>query len=295
MARYLERAENTARLVNVNSHLLLDLPKSIKLGWEPIIDILSFRELFYCSYKDADEKSVISFIVLDRQNPGSIINSLYFARENARTVREIIPREAWEQINNLFHEASDNRGNAFSRGTRYSYLSKIVLAHQTVTGLLAGTMTHDEAYSFIRMGRNLERSDMSTRLIDVRTASLLPEVEDELKTFKNIQWMGVLKSMTAYQMYRRRVRMRINRDDVLSFLLLESKFPRSLLHTIEQVERALEELPNNNKINRKVGQLKKYLINAEPAKLTQEKLHEFIDKMQSGIVEVDNAISYSYF
>lgn len=295
LARYLERAENTARLVNVNSHLLLDLPKNIKLGWEPIVDILSFRDLFYHSYNEADEKSVINFIVLDKQNPGSIINSLFFARENARTVREIIPREAWEQINNLYHEVSDNKAEAFSRGDRYRYLSNIVLAHQTITGLLAGTMTHDEAYSFIRIGRNLERGDMSTRLIDVRSASLLPEVESEFKSFKNIQWMGVLKSMTAYQMYRRGVRVRINREDVLDFLLLESKFPRSLLHTIEQVEKALIELPNNKVPSEKVRQLKNYLINAEPSKLTQEKLHIFIDKLQSGISDVDSAISSSYF
>ncbi|NVJ59561.1 MAG: alpha-E domain-containing protein [Gammaproteobacteria bacterium] len=295
LARYLERAENTARLINVNSHLLLDLPKNIKLGWQPIIDILSFRDIFYQNYKEADEKSVVNFMVLDQSNPGSIINSLYFARENARTVREIIPREAWEQINNIYLQVVDNKSDAFTRSTRYSYLSNIILAHQTITGLLAGTMTHDEAYSFIRMGRNLERGDMSTRLVDVRSASLLPDVDNELRTFKNIQWMGVLKSMTAYQMYRRKVRVRINRDDVLSFLLLEPRFPRSLIHAVEQVEQSIEELPNNKAATEKVKQIKSYLLGAEPAKLKQDKLHEFIDRMQQGLIEIDSEVSQSYF
>ncbi|WP_144394425.1 alpha-E domain-containing protein [Pleionea sediminis] len=295
LARYLERAENTARLINVNSHLLLDLPKNIKLGWEPIVDILSFRDIFYENYQEADEKSVVNFMVLDNKNPGAIINSLNYARENARTVREIIPREAWEQINNLYLQVVDHKSDAFTRSTRYPYLSQIILAHQTITGLLAGTMTHDEAYSFIRLGRNLERADMSTRLIDVRSASLLPDVEEELKTFKNIQWMGVLKSMTAYQMYRQKVRVRINRDDVLNFLLLEPKFPRSLLHTIEQLEGSLVELPNSKKASDKVQQVKKKLLTTNPAKLLQKKLHQFIDEMQVGLIEIDSCVSENYF
>lgn len=295
LARYLERAENTARLINVNSHLLLDLPSSVKLGWEPIVDILSFREIFYEKYEQADEKNVIKFMLVDRDHPGSVISSLSAARENARTVKEIIPSEAWEQINEIYLYVTENQANAFTRRSRYAYLSKIILANQTITGLLAGTMTNDEAYSFIRIGRNLERADMSTRIIDVRSASLLPDVENELPAFQNIQWMGVLKSMTAYQMYRREVRVRINRQDVLEFLLLEPRFPRSLMHSVEQVERSISELPNNKNAVEKTRLVRNYLLNAKPATLNQEKLHEFIDDMQMGLIEIDNKIAETYF
>ncbi|MFQ3248352.1 MAG: putative alpha-E superfamily protein [Glaciecola sp.] len=295
LARYLERAENTARLVNVNSHLLLDLPSSVELGWEPIIDILSFRNTFYELHEKADEESVIDFMLVDKKHSGSIISSLSAARENARTVKEIIPREAWEQINELYHFVTENSADAFKRRTRYQYLSKIILANQTITGLLAGTMTHDEAYLFIRIGRNLERADMTTRILDVRSASLLPELENELPAFRNIQWMGVLKSMTAYQMYRREVRVRINRKDVLEFLLLESRFPRSLIHAIEQVERSLSELPHNKEAVDKTRILRNYLLNAKPAVLEQEKLHDFIDDIQLGLIEVNEKVSDTYF
>lgn len=295
MARYLERVENTARLINVNSHLLLDLPTSVKLGWEPIVDILSFRDIYHENYPHVDEKSVITFMLIDDKNPGSIVCSLKNARENARTVKEIIPQEAWEQINNLYLDVMNNKAEAFTRRTRYAFLSRIILAHQSITGMLAGTMTHDEAYAFIRIGRNLERADMSTRLIDVRSASLLPSLDEDSSTFSNIQWMGVLKSMTAYQMYRREVRMRISRQDVLSFLLLEPRFPRSLVHTIEQVERSIGELPSNSEAIDKVRQVRSYLLNAKPAILVQDKLHEFIDDMQIGLIEVDAKLFETYF
>jgi uncharacterized alpha-E superfamily protein len=295
LARYLERAENTARLINVNSHLLLDLPSKVKLGWEPIVDILSFRDKFYETYLDVDEKSVINFMVVDKNNPGAILTSLKSARENARTIKEIIPREAWEQINALYLFVTENQKDAFTRRSRYAYLNKIILANQTITGLLAGTMSHDEAYAFVRLGRNLERADMSTRIIDVRSATLLSEIESELPAFSNIQWMGVLKSMTAYQMYRREVRVRINREDVLTFLLTNPRFPRSLVHAIEQIERAVTELPNSKDTVDKTSRVKSYLLNAKPATLKQQKLHEFIDDMQLGLIDIDKQIEDSYF
>lgn len=295
MSRYLERAENTARLINVNSHLLLDLPARVKLGWEPIVDILSFREQFYERYELADEKSVISFMLTDLKNPGSIVSALSGARENARTVKEILPQEAWEQINEIYLFVTENKAQAFVRRTRYDYLKKIIKANQAIVGLLAGTMTHDDAYSFIRIGRNLERADMSTRIIDVRTASLLPDVDDDSHAFSNIQWMGVLKSMSAYQMYRREVRVRINREDVLEFLLLESRFPRSLLHTLEQVEYSLTELPSNKTPIDRTRSLRNYLQNANPSKLVQNKLHEFIDDIQLGLIEINEKLDDSYF
>jgi uncharacterized alpha-E superfamily protein len=242
-----------------------------------------------------DEKSVINFMVVDKNNPSSIVATLMAARENARTVKEIIPREAWEQINGLYLFATENKNDAFTRRSRYSYLNKIILANQTITGMLAGTMTQDEGYAFMRIGRNLERADMSTRIIDVRSASLLSDIDSELPAFNNIQWMGVLKSMTAYQMYRREVRVRINRKDVLTFLLTDPRFPRSLIHALEQVERSVSELPHCKEIVAKTASVKKLLLNSKPAILKQDKLHEFIDDIQLGLVEIDTEVDNVYF
>lgn len=295
LGRYLERAENTARIMNVNSNLLLDLPKHIRLGWGPILDISTSDELFYELYDEANEANVANFIIADENNPSSIINSLNNARENARTIREIIPREAWEEINSLFLLAKESKANSLNRRHRYSYLNKIILSNQAITGILAGTMNHDAAYDFLRLGRNLERADMTTRIIDVRSASLLPDIEDEQAPFENIQWMSVLKSLTGYQMYRREVRLRIKRQDVLRFLFLNKKFPRALNHTIEQAEDCLKALPNGDDVIHYLKTLQSKLEEIQPEQLEQNELHEFIDDIQLGLSEVHNQTSKTYF
>lgn len=295
MARYIERAENTARLINVNTHLLLDLPKKVRLGWEPIIDITSNREYFYSLYKEADERSVVRFMVTDIKNPSSILSSLTMARENARTIRDIIPREAWEQVNELHMKAKADAASVLTHRHRFDYLRSIILGAQTITGLLAGTMTHDESYAFLRMGRNLERADMTTRIIDVRSATLLPEMAEALTPFENLQWMSVLKSLTAYQMYRRQMRLRVRRPDVLKFLFQEERFPRALNHTLHEVENCLNSLPHNEKPLQLVTRLLRKLVTARPQELKQETLHDFIDELQLDLIKVSDSIRKTYF
>jgi len=295
MARYIERAENTARLINVNTHLLLDLPRRIRLGWEPIVDITSSRDYFYSLCEEADERSVVHFMVIDVRNPGSILSSLGMARENARTIRDIIPREGWEQVNELYLQAKTNAQSVMTRRHRYDYLRSIILGAQTITGLLAGTMTHDEGYDFLRMGRNLERADMTTRIIDVRSATLLPELTDDLTPFENLQWMSVLKSLTAYQMYRRVMRLRISRPDVLKFLLHEESFPRAFYHTLREVKSCIDNLPHNKDPLNQLNKLKRKLLSASPQELKQKKLHRYIDELQYGLNRINDSISETYF
>lgn len=295
MARYIERAENTARLINVNTHLLLDLPRRIRLGWEPIIEITGGLEFYFTLHAQADERSVIRFLVIDSANPGSILNSLAMARENARTIRDIMPREAWEQINELYITARDNAQGALTQRRRDQYLRSIIRGAQTITGLLAGTMTHDEGYDFMRLGRNLERADMTTRIIDVRSATLLPELSADLTPFESIQWMSVLKSMSAYQMYRRETRQRVTRPEVLKFLLQHPRFPRAFYHTLGEVESCLVDLPRHEKALKTLARLKRRVMRAKPEDLRQEELHGFIDQLQLGLGEIHSQISATYF
>ena len=295
MARYIERAENTARLINVNTHLLLDLPKRVRLGWEPIIDIIGDGELFFSLYQEADERSVVRFLVSNTANPSSIISALATARENARTVRDIIPREAWEQINALYLKARDDVSMALTQRNRYEYLRRIILGTQTITGLLAGTMTHDDGYAFLRMGRNLERADMTTRIIDVRSATLLPDSSEDLTPFETIQWVSVLKSLTGYQMYRRAVRLQVQRSEVLRFLLQSGDFPRAFFHACCEAESCLRELPHHEKPLVALSALKGVVSKAKPETLRQEELHKFIDELQSGLATVHAEVSGAYF
>jgi len=295
MARYLERAENTARLISVNTNLLLDLPRRVLPGWAPLIEITGSRAIFVEHYAEPDERSVVKFLLGDAANPGSILNSLGFARENARTVRDFVPREAWEQVNELYLYAKSNQGSGLGRSRRYEYLRGIILGVQQIAGLLAGTMTHDEGYDLLRMGRNLERADMTIRIIDVRSVNLLPGMSEELTPFENIQWVSVLKSLSAYQMYRRAMQVRVSRPDVLRFLFKERLFPRAVYYTISEVENCLGHLPRRDGPFGSVSRLKELVTASHPEEFDQAGLHRFIDSLELGLSELNRAISDTYF
>ncbi len=294
MARYIERAENSARLIMVNTNLHLDLPKGVQPGWHPIIEILGCEAYFLENNADFNERTVLKFLIADPKGSSSILRCLQLARENARTIRDIIPREAWERVNDMHMMARSNAASGYSKSGRYDYLQKIILGAQTITGLLAGTMLHDMGYDFLRMGRNLERADMTTRIIDVRSANLLPNHEG-LTPFENIQWMSVLKSLTAYQMYRRNIQIRVRRTDVLKFLLKNKNFPRSLYHTLLEVKSCLRHLPRNEEAITLLNEVGKKVLRADQAILEQDKLHHFIDEMQLGLADLNQSITRTYF
>lgn len=295
MARYMERAENMARLINVNANLILDIPKRTVLGWEPLIDITGTRDIYVKRNDNFEERSVMKYLISDPESPVSIANSLKWARENARTVRDVIPREAWEQINALNHYAKDQLNVAMSKRGRFSYLNEVILRNQTIVGLLSGTVNRDQGYLFIRMGRNIERSDMTSRIIDVRSANLLTEESMELRPFENIQWMSVLKSLTAYQMYRQAMQARIRRSDVVRFLFQSQRFPRSILFCVQQMERCVQELPDYENTLRRIHQAKRLIQGAELQAYDQVMLHDFIDHIQIEMNHIHEALNEQYF
>ena len=295
MARCIERAENTARLLNVNTNLILDLPRSANVGWEPLIEITGSEETFAEHYDTPDEKNVLRFMIADLANPGSIVSSLKDARENARSIRDIIPRETWERINDMFLHAKKHAQSGIARKHRYDFLQSVILGAQTITGQLAGTMIHDESYDFLRIGRNLERADMTTRIIDVRSGDLLESEHEKITPYENIQWMSVLKSLTAYQMYRRAIQVRVRRPDVLKFLFKERNFPRAFYHTICEVESCLTHLPRNKGIRTQLRELQKVVLDVDPATLKQNDLHAFIDLLQLKLIEIHTEIAEVYF
>lgn len=295
LARYVERAENTARLINVNTNLMLDLPGTANPGWEPIIDILGAKDTYSNDGEEKDEKTALRYLICDTHNPVSIISSLSQARENCRTIRDIIPREAWESINDLYMFSKEHAIRGISKRGRYEYLKSIITGAQVMTGLLAGTMLHDEGYDFLRMGRNLERADMTTRIIDVRSETLLPDVNEGLTPFENIQWMSVLKSLTGYQMYRRAIQVRVNRPDVLKFLLQEKRFPRSFYHCVCEVSVCLSNMPHSGQPVKLLEKLQTDVLNADPDQLKQDQLRNFIDDLQLKLGEIHQEISKVYF
>lgn len=294
-ARYVERAEDMARLINVNSNLLLDLPRGIAPGWAPLLNIIGCDEEYRERYDREDERQVLRYLIGDLTNPSSIAYCVSLARDNARTIRDVIPRDAWHQINSLHLYAKDNLATGLGKRGRFKYLTEIIQRSQLLTGTLTGSMLHDEGYVFLRIGRNLERADMTTRILDVRSASLLDEDVSELRPFDNIQWMSVLQSLSGYQMYRREMQVQIRRAAVLKFLLHSVSFPRAVLHCFEEVGGAVAMLPNSDAPTRAVSRAKRTLRNQDPGALAQESLHEFVDCIQVGISEIHDELSSAYF
>jgi uncharacterized alpha-E superfamily protein len=294
MARYLERAENTARLVNVNSSLLLDLPQHARPGWASLIAITGSDALFH--ERLADETQVVTFMLADDENPGSILSSCRWARENARSVRDIIPREAWEQINELFLHAQSQVSEGLSAKWRFSFLNEIILRVQQIVGILAGGMSHDDGYEFMTIGMSLERADMTTRIIDVESSNLAhPAAADALRPFENILWMSVLKSLTAYQMYRRHMQAAVKSDDVLKFLLQDQQFPRSFHFCLNEVTACLQRLPRSAPVLAVLPPLKHRIGNAHPDLLEHEALTQFIDELQIELGYIHATICATYF
>jgi uncharacterized alpha-E superfamily protein len=299
LSRYLERAENTARIIGVNTNLLLDLPGGIAPGWLPLVDISGNRAEFDARHESrntrGDERDVVQFLIADGKNPGSICSSLAAARENARTLREILPSEAWELLNEFFSEFTRDLATGISKRTRFDFLKRVVITLQSIAGMLDGTMNRNDAHTFATLGRNLERADMTSRIVDVRSAQLLPAATPELRPFETVQWMSVLKSLSGHQMYRLRMRTRVKRTDVLHFLLRDDQFPRSCQFCLTQLEHSLKPLPRSEGVLEQIEAAAKFIERAPLGTLDQPGLHELIDNIQLHIHNLHNGIAESYF
>lgn len=295
LARYVERAENTARLVRVNSHLMLDTPRGIMPGWAPLVDITGLHDQFHAVDRETNERNVVRFLIGDANNPGSIISSLAAARENCRTVRDVLPRSAWESLNEFYLFAKDNVQSGLTKRGRDDYLDGIITGSQQITGLLGSVMYRDQAWHFARIGRNLERADMTSRIIDVRSTDLFADDLLESRSLDTLQWISVLRSLSGYQAYRRHVAIRVSRGDVLDFLFFNDRFPRSFLHCVDSVYESIGSLANNEPSLRCIRGLKRKLRATKVAQLDQQALHAFIDRLQVGIIDVHACLAGAYF
>jgi uncharacterized alpha-E superfamily protein len=295
LARYLERAENTARLISANANLLLDLQRGYELGWLPLIEITGSRVAFDAQKRRSEERDIVQFLLADAENPGSISASLNCARENARTLRDILPDEAWEILNEFFQEFTAQLPAGLNRRTRYNFLKRIVLASQTLAGVLDGTMSRTDAYTFMMVGRNLERTDMTSRIVDVRSAQILPAETVDLGPFHTIQWISVLRSLSGQHMYRQTRRARVSRVECLDFALRDAEFPRSCLFCLRQIELSLRTLSRSSASLDTLAGAHRFLAQVDFAQIDQPGLHQLIDQLQVYLSGVHVSIAQAYF
>jgi uncharacterized alpha-E superfamily protein len=296
MARYLERAENTARLINTTGQVLLDLPRGASFGWDILLKVVGLDKLFDEHYTVANESNIMRFLIQDERNPSSVVSSIRSARENSRTLREILPKEFWEILNGLYLFIRQQApAAAQSQGQRYRVLNHVVERGQSLTGLLMGCMSHDLAYQFIELGRNVERADMTTRIVDINSAVLLPHDGGALEPVQERLWMSVLKALSAYQMYRRHVDVHVRGTAVLSYLLLDPHFPRTVRYCLGKIEECLSTLPDNGDAMKSARRAWRRLAGLRWEGLTPAVLHEYLDQCQTDLGAIHTAVSAQYF
>ncbi len=299
LGRYLERAENTARFINSTTQVLLDLPRDASFGWDVLLKVAGLDQVYaehHPNMTQADEDSIVSFLIEDPHNPSSILSGIHNARENARTVREVLPMELWERINSLYLYIRDNAARAQAgRGPRNEVLRGVIGRRESIIGLLTGSMSRDVAYQFIKLGRNIERADMTTRIIDVNSAVRLPRDPALAAVAIERMWMSTLNALSAYQMYRRHVSVHVRANEVVNYLLKNGHFPRTVLHCLGEIEGCLSVLPDHMVAMKKVRQAWRRVDAMQLDNLKPTVLHEYLDQVQTDLGDVHAALAGKYF
>lgn len=294
--RYLQRAENTARLVNINTILSMDLPRRVQLGWEPLIDLVGARDEFTNLYEVNGEENVVRFLSADGRNPGSILSSLHGAREALRTTRDFMPGDVWERVNDLFFYVQDKGERSLSRSRRGAFLSHVVDAALGVHGLLLFSMSHDVGFHFFGLGLHLEQADMTTRLLDARsTRAIRARTSEEARSFEAVEWMSVLRSLAAHETYRRHVRSRVAGPPVARFLLQHREFPRSVTACLLAIRGILPLLPEHPEVDAALERTLAMVQDARPGELVESGLNELMDEIQKGLVWLHESLTAAFF
>jgi uncharacterized alpha-E superfamily protein len=298
MSRYVERAENVARFVEVNLNLMLDQPAGSAQQWKPLVDTTGDAAKFAKRYGTASKQNVIQFLTFDQENSNSILSCLRAARENARSVREIISSEMWEKVNEFY--LMMNSAEAGSQADPQELFASVRMAGHLFAGVTDATMTHNESWNFCRLGRMLERADKTSRILDVKYFLLLPTAADVGTTSDDIQWAAVLRSASAFEMYMKR-HGRIAPDTVVEFLLLEKEFPRAIQYCLIRARESLHAISGTPAgvfrypVERLFGELCSELAYARIESIITAGLHEYLDRLQTKMNLIGNGISETFF
>lgn len=301
--RYVERAENVARFVDVNLNLLLDSPMGVTQQWEPIVMTTGDLPLFQERYGKATAENVIRFLTFDAKYSNSILSCLRAARENARSVREVISSEMWQQVNSFYlmvTEAAESQTLHDLSGV-FKFYEEVKMASHLFAGVMNATMTHNEGWHFGQIGRLMERADKTARILDVKYFILLPSINYVGSTLDELQWIALLKSASAYEMYRKRGQHRISPTSIAEFLLLDQEFPRSIRFCIMQAERSLHQITGTpvgtwrTTVERSMGRLRTDMDYITIDDVIDKGLHEFLDDLQSRMNDVGEKMFETFF
>lgn len=299
LARYMERAENLARILDVNETFARDSYGAT--NWVTILRLNADEQRFFELYPTASAKNVMNFYILDQQNPTSIIAAIGAARENARQLRPLISTEMWTQIN-MFHNRLQGLGpNDIAPQNLQRICAMIKEACQTHTGITEGTFFRDQGWYFYGLGRNLERADQTTRLLDIKYHTLLPSPRDVGTPVDISQWHSLLRSAAGYHAFRRVYPRGLTPAGVAGFLLFNDNFPRSVLVCTREVDNLLNRLNSKYRLRRgtvpmeRSDELLGNLASNTIETVISGGLHEYLDALQISFSKLTNDIAQVFF
>lgn len=297
-ARYLERAEDTARLVRAYTELVIDLPMRVTSTWDALLAVAGSRVEFDSFHLQITETDIVRFLVTEATNPCSILCSVASARENLRTTREVLPRDAWQTVNDLHLYVGANASSGVERRTRSRFLSRVIADSQQLDGVMSTSMSRDAAYELWRLGQALERADMTTRVVGVRAASLLASRNDPADhvggVYEDVQWMGLLRSVSALQMYQRRTRGPIDPVGAVRFLLFDTEFPRSVASCVNRMRESLMSLPKTELTLPTLDALAELLAGIPTGADDPVALDASMDMVQTGLADVNDCVREAF-
>jgi len=300
MSRYIERAENVARFINVTLNLMLDMPVGSVQQWQPLVDTTGDAKEFARRYGVATQQRVIQFLTFDPDNANSIRSCLRAARENARSVREVISSEMWEQLNEFYLMVNSAAFDTNSLSDPQDLFASVKMSSHQFAGVTDATMTHNEGWHFCRLGRHLERADKTSRILDVKYFLLLPTEADVGTTYDDLQWAAVLRSASAFEMYRKR-HGRMSPDRIVEFLLLEREFPRAIQSCLRAARESVHAISGTpagmfrNPAEQLLGELCSELAYAQVDDIVANGLHEYLDRLQTRMNLVGAGIRETFF
>ena len=298
MARYLERSEDTARLTNAFSHLLMDLPESSDVDWDLLVEIYDAEALFASRPRSASEQNVLRFLLADASNPSSILSSVCNARENVRTTRDALPAETWEYMNELHLFAQEHAEKSVGRRNRYFFLEQVTSRCQQINGLLMTTLSRDHAYRFIKLGQLLERADMTTRIIDIGAGVMLSHAESQTDYQAMASahiWTSLLRALSSLSSYREYIGPTVDTQSAVNFVFKESSHPRSVIFCLRGIRDELGALNNSTIPIAIVEQTIDMLMAYSMRETRVEALHRFVDQLQGQLCDINDVIAENWF
>ena len=293
MSRYLERSNFTSRLLITTSELQLDLSLENEISWKPLLTAMSLNKEYLRLNKKYSEKKIIEFFISNKENHSSIINSLNYSKENSLIVRDILPEQSILKLNELLIRFNKTINKKKSNKKNLKLLSNIIQGSQNFMYSTDLEMQRNIDYQFLGLGRFIERTDMLIRILQSQT--LRSKQHKKGYEYLTLEWINILKSISAFQAYRQHSKKDISILDIIEFFLKTKIFPRSINWNLNQIERAIFRISKKNDLIKNIKEIQRDVNKFKVKSDDLDNFLIFLEKIQKKIVNLDNLVQKKYF